>query len=73
MNSGLTLECSQGPVLRRWWAFLGAFVLILYGSVPTMQPTADFGRIFAVYGGFFIVYSYGWGWALDKAMPDTGL
>lgn len=56
----------------RWWAFLGSIVLIIYGFIPTLQPTADFGRIFAIYGGFFIVYSYGWGWALDKQKPDTG-
>lgn len=47
-------------------------MLIIYGFIPTLQPTADFGRIFAIYGGFFIVYSYGWGWALDKQKPDTG-
>lgn len=55
-----------------WWALLGSSVLIVYGFVPTLQPTGDFGRIFASYGGFFIVYSYLWGWALDKAKPDTG-
>lgn len=55
-----------------WWALLGSLVLILYGFVPTWQPISNFGRIFAVYGGFFIVYSYGWGWALDEQRPDTG-
>lgn len=56
----------------RWWALLGSVTLVTYGFVPTLQPTADFGRIFAIYGGFFIVYSYGWGWALDKQKPDAG-
>lgn len=26
----------------------------------------------AVYGGFFIVLSYAWGWVFDKERPDTG-
>lgn len=55
-----------------WWGLLGALILILYGFVPTFQPISNFGRTFAAYGGFFIVYSYGWGWALDKQRPDTG-
>lgn len=56
-----------------WWGLTGSVVLVLYGFVPTLQPISNFGRTFAVYGGFFIVYSYGWGWALDKQQPDTGL
>ena len=57
-----------------WWGFLGSFVMMAYGFVPTLQPSdlENFGRIFAVYGGFFIVYSYGWGWGLDDNRPDTG-
>ena len=55
-----------------WWALLGGLTLIFYGFVPTLQPVDHFGRTFAVYGGFFIVYSYGWGWLLDNERPDTG-
>ena len=33
-----------------------------YGFIPTLQPTSDFGRLYAIYGGFFIVLSYAWGW-----------
>jgi len=25
-----------------------------------------------VYGGFFILLSFAWGWAVDKERPDTG-
>ena len=59
---------------RPWWfAFpCGACVLIAYGFIPTAQPTADFGRIYAVYGGFFILLSYFWGWAVDRVRPDVG-
>ena len=55
-----------------WWGLLGGVILIVYGFIPTLQPVDHFGRTFAVYGGFFIVYSYGWGWLLDRQRPDTG-
>lgn len=34
---------------------MGCIVLAAYGFIPTLQPSESFGRIFAVYGGFFIV------------------
>lgn len=52
-----------------WCGVLGAFVLILYGIVPTFQP-ADFGRVYAAYGGVFIVLSILWGWKIDGVVPD---
>lgn len=55
-----------------WWGLLGSAVLIVYGFIPTLQPVEHFARTFAVYGGFFIVYSYAWGWLLDSEQPDTG-
>ena len=55
-----------------WWAVLGGIVLVLYGFIPTFQPTDSFGRIYAVYGGFFIVLSFVFGWILDGDRPDIG-
>ena len=55
-----------------WWALTGSLVLVLYGFLPTLQPTDSFGRIYAVYGGFFIVLSYLWGWIFDGMKPDVG-
>ncbi len=52
-----------------WLAFFGALVLILYGVIPTLQP-ANFGRVYAAYGGVFIVLSILWGWQVDKITPD---
>ncbi len=52
-----------------WWGLLGGLVLILYGIIPTFQ-TSHFGRIYAVYGGFFIVLSLLWGWGMDGDRPD---
>lgn len=39
---------------------LGGFVLFLYGIVPTFQST-HFHRIYAAYGGIFIVMALLWG------------
>jgi small multidrug resistance family-3 protein len=52
-----------------WYAFIGAGVLVLYGIIPTFQPT-HFGRVYAAYGGIFIVLSILWGWQVDKIAPD---
>jgi small multidrug resistance family-3 protein len=48
---------------------LGAVVLFLYGIVPTYQP-AHFGRVYAAYGGVFVVLSLLWGWMIDHVAPD---
>jgi small multidrug resistance family-3 protein len=55
-----------------WWALVGSAVLVVYGFLPTLQPTDSFGRIYAVYGGFFIVLSFLAGWGLDGDQPDLG-
>lgn len=52
-----------------WFAFFGAMVLILYGIIPTLQP-AHFGRVYAAYGGIFIVLAILWGWQIDHIAPD---
>ncbi len=44
-------------------------ILVLYGVIPTFQP-AHFGRVYAAYGGVFIVLSLWWGWGLDGTRPD---
>ncbi|MEW5985497.1 MAG: YnfA family protein [Chloroflexota bacterium] len=52
-----------------WVALIGGVVLVLYGVVATWQP-ADFGRVYAAYGGVFITLSVLWGWLVDKKSPD---
>ncbi len=55
---------------RHWgYAAAGAAILILYGIIPTLQP-AHFGRVYAAYGGMFIVLSLLWGWGIDGVRPD---
>lgn len=51
------------------YALLGAVVLFLYGIVPTFQPS-HFHRIYATYGGIFVVMSLLWGWVFDRIPPD---
>ena len=52
-----------------YYAVIGAAVLVLYGVIPTLQP-ASFGRVYAAYGGVFVVLSILWGWRIDKISPD---
>lgn len=51
------------------YGIFGAVILVLYGVIPTLQP-ASFGRVYAAYGGIFIVLSILWGWGIDKVSPD---
>lgn len=53
----------------RWLAIFGAGALFLYGVIPTLQP-ANFGRVYAAYGGVFIGLSILWGYAIDGVVPD---
>ena len=48
---------------------VGAMLLVFYGIVPTLQR-ANFGRVYAAYGGVFIVLSLAWGWQIDRIRPD---
>ena len=50
-------------------AFLGAIILFIYGIIPTFQP-AHFGRVYAAYGGIFIISSVIWGRKVDKKKPN---
>lgn len=49
---------------------LGALTLALYGVVATFQPSHQFGRVLAAYGGVFIVGSLLWGVVFDGFHPD---
>ena len=70
-------EIGGGYLMWLWWrggrpwpiGLVGGLVLVLYGLIPTYQP-AHFGRVYAAYGGVFVVLSVLWGWALDRIAPD---
>ena len=58
---------------KNWtFAAAGVVALIGYGFVPCLQPTSDFGRVYAVYGGFFIVLAFAWARQFDGYLPDLG-
>lgn len=49
---------------------LGGLILIVYGVIPTFQSFPSFGRVYAAYGGVFIILSVLWGWGIDGKTPD---
>lgn len=53
-----------------YWGMFGGITLILYGIIATFQSFPSFGRVYAAYGGVFIVLSVLWGWGIDKKTPD---
>jgi small multidrug resistance family-3 protein len=53
-----------------WYAVAGTAVVALYGFVPPLQNFPHFGRVFAAYGGVFIVLSLFWGLLFDGFRPD---
>jgi small multidrug resistance family-3 protein len=48
---------------------VGGVFLFIYGIIPTLQP-ANFGRVYAAYGGMFIVFSILCGVLIDKKKLD---
>ena len=54
-----------------WYGILGGLILIVYGVIPTLQKYPNFGRVYAAYGGIFILLAVLWGWWIDKKVPDT--
>ncbi len=49
---------------------VGGVILVLYGIIPTFQSESAFGRVYAAYGGIFIVLSILWGMLFDHWRPD---
>ena len=47
----------------------GGIILFLYGIIPTLQPS-HFGRIYAAYGGIFIVMALLWSLTFEGIVPD---
>lgn len=53
------------------YGIVGALILVVYGIIPTLQSFPSFGRVYAAYGGVFVVLSVLWGWGIDKKAPDV--
>ena len=71
------LEIGGGYLVWKWlrdhkgkiFGLVGGLILFSYGIIPTFQP-ADFGRVYATYGGIFVIVSILWGYWIDKKKPD---
>lgn len=70
-------ELGGGYLIWQWlrqgkpiiWGILGGVALAIYGIIATFQP-ANFGRVYAAYGGVFIAMAMLWGWIVDGVIPD---
>lgn len=47
----------------------GGIILFIYGIIPTLQPS-HFGRVYAAYGGIFIISSILWGFLIEGKKLD---
>lgn len=71
------LEIGGGYLVWLWlrarkkitYGLIGGVILFVYGIIPTLQPS-NFGRVYAAYGGIFVVMAIIWGLLIDKKRPD---
>jgi small multidrug resistance family-3 protein len=71
------LEIGGGYLVWLWlrekkkitYGLIGGIILFVYGIIPTLQPS-NFGRVYAAYGGIFVVMAIVWGLMIDKKRPD---
>jgi small multidrug resistance family-3 protein len=71
------LEIGGGYLVWLWlrekkkiiYGMIGGLTLFVYGIIPTLQPS-NFGRVYAAYGGIFVVMAIVWGLLIDKKRPD---
>jgi len=48
----------------------GIGALVLFAYLLTLHPGSGAGRIYAAYGGIYIVASLAWLWAVERSFPD---
>lgn len=53
-----------------WWILAGVASLILFAVFLTRVESAYAGRVFAAYGGVYIVASLAWLWVAEGVRPD---
>ena len=71
------LEIGGGYLVWLWlrerkkitYGLIGGIILFVYGIIPTLQ-LSNFGRVYAAYGGIFVVMAIIWGLIIDKKRPD---
>jgi small multidrug resistance family-3 protein len=60
------LREGKGPIA----VAAGALALVIYGLLAAQQPSGEFGRVLAAYGGVFVIGSLLWAVAFDGFTPD---
>jgi small multidrug resistance family-3 protein len=71
-------EIGGGWLIWQWlregrglqFGLLGGAILFAYGIIPTLQAEPAFGRVYAAYGGIFIILALIWAWIVDGWQPD---
>ncbi|MCO4782941.1 MAG: YnfA family protein [Candidatus Cloacimonetes bacterium] len=53
-----------------WWAIPGTVSLILFAFLLTKVDMIYSGRIYAAYGGIYILSSILWLWIVEQQKPD---
>jgi small multidrug resistance family-3 protein len=53
-----------------WFGLAGVCFLILFAVLLTLVESPAAGRVFAAYGGLYIVASLGWLQAVEGVQPD---
>ncbi|MDA8457296.1 YnfA family protein [Acidovorax sp. GBBC 3334] len=53
-----------------WLLVPGALSLALFAWLLTLHPAAA-GRVYAAYGGVYVVVALGWLWAVDGVRPGA--
>ncbi len=63
----LYMRDDKGPV----YLLAGAIILFLYGLIPTFQPEASFGKVYARPTAAYLLPFPSYGWLVDGLRPDT--
>lgn len=51
------------------FGLIGGIILFICAIIPALQPSNS-GRVYAAYGGIFVVMATLWGLMIDKKRPD---
>lgn len=60
------VRCGGTPL----WLLPGVASLIVFAAALTQVEASAAGRVFAAYGGVYIVASLAWMWAVEGLRPD---
>lgn len=52
------------------WTIPGLIALVLFALALTRVDSASVGRVYAAYGGIYILSSLLWLWAIENTRPD---